>query len=90
MINHGEPRTLCTLCTLRTLRIFFCWEVGRAWTCMPSIPIQPKWYQPNSREKSIVLKGQNDVLSYPRVGLRAIYWIKKKNPDLFFAFFVIK
>ena len=25
------------------------WEVGRAWTCMPSLHIQPYCYQPNQR-----------------------------------------
>ena len=53
--------------------VFLCWEVRKAWMGMPSMHIQPNRYQSNSREKSIVLKGQNGVLTHPGVGLRAIY-----------------
>ena len=43
--------------TLTGRRIFLSWEVGRAWTCVPSLHIQPKWYQPNPREQIYCFKG---------------------------------
>ena len=66
-----------------------CWEVRRAWTCMPSIHIQPNRYQSNPHDKIYHFKlSKHDFnLSQSRNKSEILKKIKKWKEYFFFCFF---